>query len=140
MPERDAMLSLYDEATTKAALALPIDPDLRALLTTRIVHYAAAGLTSATHILVIQPGDTGSAIEREIGFYPTTDIINGVCSESADFHPFWDWLHDLGGWFEMIVTVGDSGFAYILLIEDADGVDPELRNQCHEHASKRNKL
>ncbi len=133
------MLSLYDEATTKAALAMPIGPDLRALLTTRIVHYAAAGLASATHILVIQPGDTKSAIEREIGFYPTTNTINGVRSGSAAFHPFWDWLQDLGGWFEMIVTVGDSGFAYILLIQDADGVDPELRNLSHTHATKRNK-
>jgi hypothetical protein len=134
------MLSLYEEATTKAALALPIDPDLRGLLTTRIVHYAAAGLASATHILVIQPGDTESDIEREVGFYPTTNIINGVRSGSAAFHPFWDWLQDLGGWFEMIVTVGDGGFAYILLIQDADGVDPELRNLCHTHATKRNKL
>jgi len=134
------MLSLYDEATTKAALALPIDPDLRALLTTRIVHYAAAGLTAATHILVIQPGDTESEIEREVGFYPTTNIINGVRSGSAAFHPFWDWLQDLGGWFEMVVTVGDTGFAYILLIQDTDGVDPELRNLCHSRAVKRSRL
>jgi hypothetical protein len=127
------MLSLYDEATTKAALALPIDRDLRALLTTRIIHYAAAGLAAATHILVIQPGDTESEIEREIGFYPTTNIIDGICSGSAAFHPFWDWLQDLAGWFEMIVTVGDSGFAYILLIEDADGVDPTLLALCRAH-------
>jgi hypothetical protein len=131
------MLSLYDEATTKAALALPIDPDLRALLTTRIVHYAAADLASATHILVIQPGDTGSDIERKIGFYPTNNIIDGVCSGSAAFHPFWDWLQDLGGWFEMIVTVGDSGFAYILLIQDAEGVDPDLRGMCRTHSNLR---
>jgi len=134
------MLSLYDEAATRAVLSLPIDPDLRALLTTRIVHYAAAGLAAATHILVIQPGDTESDIEREIGFCPTTNIVDGVRSVSAGFHPFWDWLQDLGGWFEMIVTVGDSGFAYILLIEDADGVDPKLRNLCHSHAVKRSKL
>jgi len=134
------MLSLFDEATTRAALTLPIDPGLRALLSTRIIHYAAAGLASATHILVIQPGDTESAIEREIGFYPTTNIINGVRSGSAAFHPFWDWLQDLGGWFEMIVTIGDSGFAYILLIQDADGVDPELRNLCHTHVTKRSRL
>ena len=133
------MLSLYDEATTKAALALPIDPHLRALLTTRIVHYAAAGLTSATHILVIRPGDTEHDIEREIGFYPTTNIIDRVRSGSAAFHPFWDWLQDLGGWFEMIVTVGNGGFAFILLIEDADGVDPTLLALCHQHITKGNK-
>jgi len=133
------MLSLYDEATTKAALALSIDPGLRALLTTRIVHYAAAGLASATHILVVQPGDTESAIEREIGFYPTTNIIDGVCSGSGAFHPFWDWLQDLGGWFEMIMTVGDTGFAYILLIQDADGVDPDLLTLCKTHAVERKK-
>ena len=26
----------------------------------------------------------------------------------------------------MVITVGNSGFAFILLIEDADGVQPEL--------------
>jgi hypothetical protein len=131
------MLSLYDEATTRAALALPIEPDLRALLTNRIVHYAAAGLASATHILVIQPGDTEYDIEREVGFYPTINIIDGVRSGSAAFHPFWDLLQDLGGWFEMIVTVGDSGFAYILLIQDAEGVDPDLRAMCRAHSNPR---
>jgi len=131
------MLSLYDEATTKAALALPIDPDLRALLTTRIVHYVAANLASATHILVIQPNDNESDVEREIGFYPTTNIIDGVRSRSAAFDPFWDWLQDLAGWFEMIVTVGDSGFAYILLIQDADGVDPDLLAMCRAHSNPR---
>jgi len=133
------MLSLYDEVTTRAALALPIDPGLRALLTTRIVHYAAAGLAAVTHILVIQPRDTESDVEREIGFCPTTNILNGVRSGSVAFQPFWDWLHDLGGWFEMIVTVGDSGFAYILLIQDADGVDPDLLTLCKVHAVGRNK-
>jgi hypothetical protein len=133
------MLSLHDEATMQAVLALTIDPHLRALLTARIIHYAAAGLGSLTHIVVVQPGDTTAVITREIGLYPTTSPIDGAHFGSLAFHPFWDWLEDQGGWFEMIVTVGDTGFAYILLIEDAEGVDPELLALCNAHVNQRNK-
>jgi hypothetical protein len=133
------MLSLHDEATMQAALALPIDPHLHALLTTRIGHYAASGLSSLTHILVIQPGDTDAVIKQEIGFYPTTSPIDGAHFESLAFHPFWDWLEDQGGWFEMIVTVGDTGFAYILLIENVEGADPDLLALCIAHVNQRNK-
>lgn len=129
------MLSLHDEATIQAALALPISSHLRDLLTTRIIHYAAAGLGSLTHIVVIQPGDTAAVIMREIGLYPTTSPIDGAHFGSMAFHPFWDWLENQGGWFEMIVTVGDTGFAYILLIEDAKGVDPDLLALCNAHAN-----
>ncbi|QCB41017.1 hypothetical protein E5673_01225 [Sphingomonas sp. PAMC26645] len=133
------MLSLHDEATMQAVLALPIDPHLRALLTTRIIHYAAAGVGSLTHIVVVQPGDTAAVIMREIGLYPTTSPIDGTHFGSTDFHPFWDWLQDEGGWFEMIVTVGDTGFAYILLIENAEGVDSNLLALCNAHVNQRNK-
>lgn len=133
------MLSLHDEATIQAALALPIDPHLRALLTTRIIHYAAAGLGSLTHIVVVQPGDTAAVIMQEIGLYPTTSPIDGAHFGSTDFHPFWEWLQDEGGWFEIIVTVGDSGFAYILLIENAEGADLDLLALCNAYVTKGSK-
>ncbi|MDO7833675.1 hypothetical protein Q4610_01325 [Sphingobium sp. HBC34] len=37
------------------------------------------------------------------------------------FQTWWDWLHDHGGWFELIYCVGNSGFAFVLFLEDADG-------------------
>lgn len=133
------MLSMHDEATMQAALALPIDPHLRALLTTRIIHYGAAGLSSLTHLVVIQPGDSEAVIMREIGLYPTTSPIDGAHFGSMAFHPFWDWLEDQGGWFEMIVTVGDTGFAYILLIENAEGADPDLLALCNAYVTEGSK-
>jgi hypothetical protein len=37
----------------------------------------------------------------------------------------------------MIVTVGNTGFAYILLIQDANGADPDLLAMCCTHSNPR---
>jgi hypothetical protein len=34
----------------------------------------------------------------------------------------------------MIIAVGNTGFAYVLLIEDTEGVQPELRQLCRQYA------
>ena len=52
---------------------------------------------------------------------------------AANARSSWGWLAALDGWFELIVTVGDSGFAYVLLIEDADGTLPELLAMCRRY-------
>ncbi len=49
--------------------------------------------------------------------------------------PF-DYIEDHGGWFELIVTVGNDGFAFILFVRNRDGVDPELLAMCRAHAGR----
>ncbi|QYE35130.1 hypothetical protein KZX46_20860 [Polymorphobacter sp. PAMC 29334] len=128
------MLSLHDPASTDDALRSPIDPTLRALLTARVASLQTNGLADMTHFLVVQPGDTEAMIVDEIGFSPLVNVFDGIRCGVDGFHPFWDWLRDVGGWFEMIVAVGNGGFAFVLLIQDADGVDAELLNLCRTHA------
>lgn len=130
------MLSLFTPPAIDAALRLLLEPHLRRLLTDRIDHYRAAGLLDLTHIVVIEPGDTEHNIIEAIGFSPLVNPMDGARYGSAVFHPYWDgplWRHD--GWFELIVTVGNSGFAFVLLIADADGVPLALLDLCRAHAS-----
>lgn len=110
------MLSLYDRQTMAHALSLPIDPKLHALLIDRISQLTPE-LIEMTHYLVVEAGDTEADLVRELGFCPI-EVVDGV--------PALDWLHDHGGWFECIQTVGDSGFAYHLFVEDGEGALPTL--------------
>lgn len=115
------MLSLYDRQTMTHALSLPIDPKLHALLADRIAQLTPE-LVEMTHFLIVEEGDTETDTVRELGFCPI-EVVDGV--------PSWDWLHDHGGWFELIMTVGNSGFAYHLFVQDGDSPLPTL---CRRNA------
>jgi hypothetical protein len=132
--EERLMLSLYHEASIEAALLQPLAPMLRKLIEKHLCLAKQGGLSELTHIVVVQPGDTEAAIAEEIGFSPLVNPIDGARFGTAEWTPYWAWLQRHPGWHEMIVTVGDSGFAFILLIEDAAGVLPELLRLCDEHA------
>ena len=130
------MISLPDRAAIEAAPNVSMPVEVRDILARRIAGLTSphGDLTDLTHFLVVETGDTEAAIVAEIGFSPLVNAIDGARFGSPDFHPSWDWLRDVGGWFELIMTVGNSGFAFVLLIEDRDGTDPELLRMCRRHA------
>lgn len=127
------MLNLPDRGSIEAALNQPLEPALHSLLVDTWRRAEAPDLLDLTHILFIQPGDDEASIIREIGFSPLTSPMDGARFGLASFRPFWSWLQDLGGWYEMVHTVGESGFAFILLIENAEGVMPELLELCRRY-------
>lgn len=124
------MLSIYDQATAREALDQPLDPILRSILRDRLSDAAAIGLADQTHIIVIQPGDTESMVVGEIGWSPLIDPMSEARYSEPGFQPYWTWFQELGGWYELLHTVGNSGFAYMLLIEKAEGVWPDLLQMC----------
>ena len=128
------MIHIYDAQTMVAALAGDLDPQLRPLLEARKAALITPDydLTGDTEFLVVQPGDTEDEIVRNIGQSPLVDPIEGARFRERGFMPHWDWLADHGGWFEMILTFG-STFAYILLIQDAEGTIPDLRAMCRHY-------
>ncbi len=126
------MLSLYDMGLMLDALQRPLDPELHLLLADRIDDITACDLGELTHILVIEPGDSEADIIAEVGFSPLIERIDGT--RHAD--PDWDWAEAHNGWWELVYTVGNSGFAYILLVQDAEGVAPDLLDLCRRHASE----
>lgn len=126
------MLHFYDRATMAHALTLDLEPTLRRLLHERI---AALGddLIDWTEYLVVEPGDTEADIIRHIGFSPLVEPIDGIRFGQQGFHPFWNWMADHHGWFEMIVTFG-STFAHVILIQASPDIMPSLVDMCERFA------
>jgi len=109
------MLDFPDMAALRAALHQPLRADLKALLADRLADTERLGLAHLTHIVVIAADDREDSIVEAVGFSPLASRIDGIRNQ-----PDWDWLERHGGWWEALYCVGDSGFAFILLIEDAD--------------------
>ena len=116
MPDLDAIL---------AALRTPLQSDLHDLITGRLQDAFACDLADLTHILVIQPGDTEAQIIEAIGFSPLVSRMDG-----HRLQPDWDFIERHPGSWELIYTVGNSGFAFLVFVERADGVLPELLALC----------
>lgn len=116
------MLSFPDRAAMDNAHTLPLRADLKALLQKRISQFIEDGLGDLTHIVVLCRGDTEAMLKAEVAFSPLER--DGLHYGDPGFEPWWDWLHDHGGWFELIHCVGNSGFAFVLLLEECN--DPAL--------------
>jgi hypothetical protein len=126
------MLHFYDRATIARARSLDLDPKLHALLAERI-NGLGEGLIDWTEYLVVQPGDTEGDIVRHVGFSPLIEPIDGARFRATTFSPSWDYIADHAGWFELIFTFG-STFAYVLFVQDADGVPADLLDLCRVYA------
>jgi hypothetical protein len=109
---------------------LPPSP-LKTLLADRLADTIHCGLQDYTHVLVVEAGDTESAIIGAVGFSPFVSRIDGIRNQ-----PDWDWLERHEGWWELLYTVGNDGFAYILLVEDAEGEPSALASLCRQHAGR----
>ena len=115
---------------------LMTDPKLKNLLTDRVQDWSARGLLDLTHLAIIEVGDTDESIIEALGFSPLVNPLDGLRHGMDGFALPFDYVADHGGWFELISTVGNDGFAFILFVRDRDGVDPELRAMCRAHAQQ----
>lgn len=121
------MYDLPDIASLRAVLDQPLEPKLHNLLADRLSDTLHCGLEAHTHVLVIEGHDTETQVIKAIGFSPLRSRIDDKPGE-----PDWDWIEAHDGWFELLYCVGNSGFAYILLIEDSDG--SEFAAACRKFA------
>jgi hypothetical protein len=129
------MLSFHDAAAIAAApINASIDPVLQRLLADRVHDWAATDLLDLTHLLIVQRGDTEEDILEEVAFSPFVNPLDGRRFGSKGFVPSWDWLEQHDGWFELIFTVANDGFAFVLFVEDSEAVNPELRDLCRTYA------
>ena len=119
------MLNLPSSADQLTALKGPLPDGLKPLLCRCIRHAADQGLADLTHILVVEPGDTEADIIDAIGFSPLASRIDGI-----RYQPDWDSISREGRWYRLLYLVGDSGFAFLLFVEDAPGTLPELLTLC----------
>jgi hypothetical protein len=130
------MIIVTDEVSARDALNQPLSSDVRNLIVAHWQRATARGLTDQTVIAVVQPGDSEAMLINELGWSPLADPVAGCRFEELGFQPYWSWLADLGGCFELILTVGNAGFAFILLIPKAEGVLPDLLAMCGRYAGE----
>lgn len=121
LPDMDAVRALLDQ---------PLDPKLKTLLADRLADTEHCGLQDYTHMLVVEAEDTEAAIVTAIGFSPLVTRIDSI-SNSSD----WDWIESHDGWWELLYTVGNAGFAFILLVEDSE--KSPLARLCREQEGVR---
>ncbi|HZG45444.1 MAG TPA: hypothetical protein VEZ41_04145 [Allosphingosinicella sp.] len=128
------MLTFTDAASIAASPAVPADPRLQKLLAERVEQWRSSDLLSLTEVLVVEPGDTAKDLWRESTICLLVNPLDGSRFGSNAFTPFWESLEGRDGFWELIVTVGNSGFAYVIVIADAEGADPALLTLCRTYA------
>ena len=119
----------YDNAAAIVAAPETVtDRELKRLLTDRIHDWTVTGLLDLTHLLIVEAGDTEQDILSEVAFSPL--VNHGHRFGSSEFVSPWDWFEKHEGWFELVFTVANDGFAFILFVRDDEGVDPNLLSLC----------
>lgn len=104
------MRLIYDDLTLAAALTATPDCTSRTLIE-RIAHDAkASDLWELTCIFVIGDNDTAQGFEEALGFQPSCGPL-GVKGDD-----YWSWLERHGVRVEMMITGGDSGFAWFVIM------------------------
>ena len=128
------MITLRTAAAVKSTLDLLADNHLRSLLTERLQQLTNAwediDLSDLTHFLIIQPGDTASDAERELGWSLLVNPVDGARFGEPAFTPSWEWIEDHGGWFEAVYILSDDGFGISLFVQDHPEADAELLAMC----------
>ena len=95
------------------------DPTLRKLITQRIEELAdhTNALADLIHIYIIEPSDTLTTVDVQLGFSLTERPIDVVES-----HP---------GWYELTIVLSDDGFGVVLYVPICTHTDPQLLALCH---------
>lgn len=107
---------IYDDATLAAALAATSDETSRTLIE-RIAHDAkASDLWELTCIVLVEHNDTVQDFEDVLGFPPSTGPL---CGEGETPEPYWSWKDRHGAWIELMMTAGDSGFAWFIIVPES---------------------
>jgi hypothetical protein len=114
----------------RSQLSLIIDPDIRKLVTLRLTQL---DLTFPTPMIIMEPGDSLSDIEKEIGFPILTNLFDDISYPDPDFMPSCEALEDHGHCYEMLFILGDGDEAVEIFIPKAD-VDPSLSAMCADFA------
>jgi hypothetical protein len=133
------MLSIRSAADLAEALDLPLDANLHCLLRRRadqLREYDGYELGDLAHLLVVEAGDDLAIIEDELGFSPLTNAADGTHYGEAEFTPSWEAIEQHGSWYELVFVLSDDGFGAVVLVPEADDVDPELLALCREYSDQ----
>ena len=121
-------------ALTAAPTAAPVSDVLRQLIADRVHDWAATELLDLTYLLIVEPRDTEQSLVDAVGYSPLVNTLDGKRFGDPAFAPQFDWLERHAECWELVQTVANDGAAIVILIRDAEGVDPQLLALCREYA------
>ena len=98
------------------------DLDIRKLVNLRLTQLDS---TLPTPMIIVEPGDSISSIEKGIGFPILTNLFEDIRYPDPDFMPSCEALEDHGGCYEMLFILGDGDEAVEIFIPKT-GIDPLL--------------
>jgi hypothetical protein len=114
----------------RSQLSLITDPDIHKLVTLRLTQLDS---TLPTPMIIMEPGDSLSSVEKEIGFPILTNLFDDISYPDPDFMPSCEALEDHGGCYEMLFILGEGEEAVEIFIPKTV-VDPSLSAMCADFA------
>lgn len=130
------MLALRDPA----AVAGLSDDSIRAYLEERFEGLTEPGETYApeTHgwFLLLGPGDDPDEAGQVFDCFPLlTSPTGGARYGDPDFRSPFEWITDLGSFYEGVILMSDGGDFVGVIIPKLSGMDARLLEYCETHAS-----
>ena len=95
----------------------PLPTSVQRLIAKIVENAFAACVAEQTFILVIEADDCEAAVVATLGFNPLHNPMDGLRFDEPQFAPYWAHLTLEDGWYRLIHTVGNDGFAYELVIK-----------------------
>lgn len=84
---------------------------------------------------IVEPGDTIPEIERLAGCWLTRSPFGGPDFCSPGYAPSFETLEQHAGFFEATWTMGDGDSGVVVIVPDAEGIDPLLLQFCRTYAT-----
>ncbi len=129
------MLTITDGRSLSRALRMPLDLRLKRLLIKRRDQLGGE-IAGHARFVVFEPGSRPCWLEATLGFDIFLNAGDGTRHGDLDFTPGWEWIEDHGHCFELCFVLDDSGFAHVVIVENAPGVHREVLEFCAEFAGQ----
>lgn len=133
------MITIHDSADMERVLTGPFDLSLKTILQDRLELLAEYlndwDLADLAHFIMVEPGDSIEAIEKELGISPFENLVDGARYPAPAFEPSWEHCIVREGYIEAGFALCDAGLGLVLLVPDRDGVVPELRAMLKAYAT-----
>lgn len=106
-------------------IAADIDGELEGLIEKRLhdlSDYEECNIFNLIHFLVIEPSDSLTHVDVELGF-------------SLVDHP-WDVIESHSDWYEITVVVSDDGFGWVIYVPKHASTDATLLEKCASYCKE----
>jgi hypothetical protein len=84
--------------------------------------------------VLVEPGDTASALEQALGLCIVTTLFGEVAYPNEDYVPSFEVIEDHGDGYEMVFITDDDTGSTVLFIPQQAGMDADLLSLCQAFA------